>query len=144
MDEVRKFLFLLFSKREKFDIYSCPDSDPRAAFFLGMGTRCGAGTAGNFHTCPDCSCEALARELGLFIRQVHRVCLQAFGQPFRQLLTGMRMQIAARRLHTTDTPIGTLAEALGYASTASFSAAYKRYFGKPPLADKLTQSDTEL
>lgn len=85
---------------------------------------------------PDCSCETLARELGLSTRQVHRVCLQAFGQPFRQLLTGMRMQIAAHRLRTTDTPIGTLAEALGYASAASFSAAYKRHFGKPPRADK--------
>lgn len=93
---------------------------------------------------PDCSCEALARELGLSTRQVHRVCLQAFGQPFRQLLTGMRMEIAAHRLRTTDTPIGTLAEALGYASTASFSAAYKRHFGKPPRAEKnLTQSDAK-
>lgn len=91
---------------------------------------------------PDCSCEALARELGLSTRQVHRVCLQAFGQPFRQLLTQMRMQIAAHRLRTTDARISELAEALGYASTASFSAAYKRHFGKPPRAEKkLTQSD---
>lgn len=92
----------------------------------------------------DCSCEALARELGLSTRQVHRVCLQAFGQSFRQLLTGMRMQIAAHRLRTTDMPIGALAETLGYASAASFSAAYKRHFGKPPREEKkLTQSDTE-
>lgn len=86
---------------------------------------------------PDCSCENLARELGLSTRQVHRVCLQAFGQPFRQLLAGMRMEIAAYRLQTTDAPIAALAEELGYASTASFSAAYKRHFGKAPTSERI-------
>jgi len=86
---------------------------------------------------PECSCENLARELGLSTRQVHRVCLQSFGQPFRKLLAGIRMEIAAYRLRTTDTSIAALAEELGYASTASFSAAYKRHFGKPPTADRI-------
>ena len=86
---------------------------------------------------PECSCENLARELGLSTRQVHRVCLQSFGQPFRKLLAGIRMEIAAYRLRTTDTSIAALAEELGYASTASFSAAYKRHFGKSPTADKI-------
>lgn len=86
---------------------------------------------------PECSCESLARELGLSTRQVHRVCLQAFGQPFRKLLAGMRMEIAAYRLRTTDVSIATLAEELGYASTASFSAAYKRHFGKAPTSERI-------
>ena len=86
---------------------------------------------------PDCSCQSLARELGLSTRQVHRVCLQSFGQPFRKLLANMRMEIAAYRLQTTDAPIAALAEELGYASTASFSAAYKRHFGKAPTSERI-------
>lgn len=85
---------------------------------------------------PECSCEHLAQKLGLSTRQVHRVCMQSFGQPFRKLLTGMRMEVAAYRLHTTDISIAALAEELGYSSAASFSAAYRRFFGTAPSRNR--------
>lgn len=85
---------------------------------------------------PNCSCDALARQLHLSPRQVQRLCMQYFHASFRTLLTTMRMEIAAHRLRTTKTPIHALAEDLGYASAVSFSAAYKRHFGYPPSRDR--------
>lgn len=86
---------------------------------------------------PGCSCEGLAEYLHLSRRQVHRLCLQYYGAAFRQLLTSMRMETAAYRLQTTNVSISTLALQLGYASAASFSAAYHRYFGKAPSQERL-------
>lgn len=80
----------------------------------------------------DCSCEGLARDLHLSMRQIHRLCLQYFGVSFRQLLTSMRMETASYRLQTTNVSVSELAFQLGYSSVASFSAAYRRYFGIAP------------
>ena len=89
---------------------------------------------------PNCSCSELAREMHLSTRQVHRLCLQYFDAPFRDLLTDMRMEIASHRLRTTDIPISVLATQIGYASIESFSAAYKRHYGKAPSQDRQNKS----
>lgn len=89
---------------------------------------------------PNCSCGELAREMHLSTRQVHRLCLQYFNAPFRELLTDMRMEIASHRLRTTDISIGALATQIGYASIESFSAAYKRHFGKAPSQERQGKS----
>ena len=81
---------------------------------------------------PDCSCEHLAERLHLSPRQVHRLCLSYYGAPFRTLLHQTRMEIARYRLENSEVSVTELAELMGYASIASFSAAYKRYFGQSP------------
>lgn len=91
---------------------------------------------------PDCSCENLAKHLHLSTRQVQRMCIQYYGATFRQLLSSMRMEIAAYRLRTTDVPIGDLAQQIGYASAAAFSAAYKRYFGVTPSRKRTLENRT--
>lgn len=91
---------------------------------------------------PDCSCENLAKALHLSRRQVQRLCLQYYGTTFRQMLTSMRMEIAAYRLHTTDVPIGELAQQMGYSSAAYFSAAYKRHFGLAPSQERILDNRT--
>lgn len=91
---------------------------------------------------PDCSCEKLAKQMHLSTRQVQRLCLQAFGATFRTLLSSMRMQTAAYRLHTTDISVGELALQLGYASVSSFSAAYRRHFGKSPSQERVLENQT--
>lgn len=83
-----------------------------------------------------CSCSDLARRMHLSTRQVHRLCIQYFNAPFRTLLTDMRLDIAAYRLRTTDVPVSELAAQLGYASIESFSAAYKRHFGRSPSQER--------
>ena len=91
---------------------------------------------------PDCSCENLANKLHLSTRQVQRLCLQYYGATFRQMLTSMRMEIAAYRLRTTDVPIGELAQQMGYSSAAYFSAAYKHHFGIAPSQDRVLDNRT--
>lgn len=85
---------------------------------------------------PDSTCAALAKEMNLSTRQVHRLCMQYFGAPFRLLQNRIRMDIAAHRLRTTEISVCDLAEELGYASAASFSTAYKRHFGVAPSKDR--------
>lgn len=89
-----------------------------------------------------CSCEGLAQYLHLSRRQVHRLCLQYYGTTFRHLLTSMRMETAAYRLRTTDVSVSELALQLGYASVASFSAAYRRYFDKAPSQERILENVT--
>ncbi len=81
---------------------------------------------------PDCTCESLAKELHLSTRQLHRLCLEYYGHPFRFLLNRSRMEIARYRLEHSQVSVTELSQSLGYASVASFSAAYKRYFGISP------------
>ena len=90
----------------------------------------------------NCSCEGLAKHLHLSRRQVHRLCQQYYGSSFRQLLTSMRMETAAYRLQTTNISVGELALELGYASVASFSAAYRRYFGHSPSHGRVLEDGT--
>ncbi len=84
----------------------------------------------------SCSCANLAKWLNLSKRHTHRICLEHYGVPFRTLLHRTRMEIARFRLENTDISVTALAELLGYASVASFSAAYKRHYGKAPT-DKI-------
>ena len=81
---------------------------------------------------PNCTCDALAKRLNLSKRHTHRICIEHYGVPFRTLLHRTRMEIARFRLENTSISVTELAELLGYASVASFSAAYKRHFGKAP------------
>ncbi len=80
----------------------------------------------------DCTCASLAERLHISPRQLHRLCIQYYGSPFRDLLHRMRMEIAAHRLQNGETSITAMAEQMGYSSVSSFSAAYKRFFGHAP------------
>lgn len=83
---------------------------------------------------PTCSCEELAGKMGLSTRQVYRMCIAYYGVPFRTMLCRMRMEIARHRLQNSDCSITELSESLGYSSPASFSAAYKKFFGHAPTS----------
>jgi transcriptional regulator GlxA family with amidase domain len=54
------------------------------------------------------------------------------GMTPHQYLTLVRLQRAANFLVTTDDPLMTIAEAVGYQSEAAFSTAFKRHFGIRP------------
>ncbi|WP_233828357.1 AraC family transcriptional regulator [Paraburkholderia sp. ZP32-5] len=49
-------------------------------------------------------------------------------------LTGWRMRLAERALREENTPVGGVAESLGYTSESAFSNAFKRVTGKSPNA----------
>lgn len=76
---------------------------------------------------------ALAKELNVSQRQLHRIMKKAYGMNYREKLKQIRMEIAMDFLVNTDKSIGQIAEILGYSSGANFSAFVKRETGKTPL-----------
>jgi AraC-like DNA-binding protein len=54
------------------------------------------------------------------------------GRAPMSYLTAFRLQLASRRLRTTHDSMVEVANAVGYASEAAFSRAFKRYVGKSP------------
>lgn len=59
---------------------------------------------------------------------------QALGEPPLTYLTRHRMRLAARQLASSTAPISRVADAVGYASEAAFSQAFKREYGQSPSA----------
>jgi AraC-like DNA-binding protein len=54
------------------------------------------------------------------------------GQPPLTYLTWWRMTTAARLLRTSDAPVNTIAQQVGYSSQYTFTHAFKRQYGSPP------------
>ena len=54
------------------------------------------------------------------------------GRPPLTYLTWWRMTTAARLLRTSDTPVKTIAQQVGYSSQYTFTHAFKRQYGSPP------------
>ncbi|HEU5296902.1 MAG TPA: AraC family transcriptional regulator [Burkholderiaceae bacterium] len=59
---------------------------------------------------------------------------QLVGQPPMQYLAGWRMQLATRLLAEHSMKVRTIADAVGYASEAAFSRAFKKHTGVSPQA----------
>lgn len=57
---------------------------------------------------------------------------EVLGQPPMHYLTGLRMQIAARKLRQSGCTVAGVADDVGYASPAAFQRAFKRHFGVGP------------
>ncbi len=54
------------------------------------------------------------------------------GRPPLTYLTWWRMTTAARLLRTSDAPVNTIAQQVGYSSQYTFTHAFKRQYGSPP------------
>ncbi|WP_375459888.1 AraC family transcriptional regulator ligand-binding domain-containing protein [uncultured Enterovirga sp.] len=73
-----------------------------------------------------------SRMLGLSERTLYRK-LAAHGLTFHRMVEHVREQRATDLLHNTRVSIEAVAQALGFAETASFSRAFKRWKGISPL-----------
>jgi AraC-like DNA-binding protein len=76
------------------------------------------------------SMQTIADELHLDPRTLRRK-LTDEGASYRELIAGVR-QARAERMLATDAPIETIARHLGYAETASFTHAFRRWTGLAP------------
>lgn len=56
------------------------------------------------------------------------------GEPPMHYLTRLRLQLAARRLNESKLSVASVADEVGYDSSAAFQRAFKRCFGEPPAA----------
>ena len=57
---------------------------------------------------------------------------ELLGESPAQYLTRWRLQLASQRLRDGDDSLAEIAAAVGYASEAAFSRAFKREVGKAP------------
>lgn len=76
----------------------------------------------------------LAAEAGLSRAPFARRFAALTGRPPLSYLTWWRMTTAARLLRTSDAPLKSIAQRVGYGSEFAFSAAFKRAHGSAPGA----------
>lgn len=79
------------------------------------------------------SLERLAIAMGLGPRSIQRQ-LEAYGTNFRDVLTIAKMERACELLVQQKTPVGDVANALGYEEPGNFSRAFKAHFGTAPTS----------
>jgi len=79
------------------------------------------------------SVERLAKKVGASRTVLAERFKLLVGQPPMQYLMHWRLQLAARQLKTTNTPVKTIAGRVGYDSEAAFSRSFKRCFGSAPV-----------
>jgi AraC-like DNA-binding protein len=81
----------------------------------------------------DASAGRLARLLGLSERTLQRR-LAAVGRSYGAVVEDFRREEAARLLRAGALPLVRVAERLGYAEQASFTRAFRRWYGTSPAA----------
>lgn len=80
----------------------------------------------------DWSVASLAREVGVSRTVLAQRFRHFLEQPPIRYLADWRLQLAAQQLKSTDLPVKSVADRIGYESEAAFSRAFKRRFGLPP------------
>jgi AraC-like DNA-binding protein len=85
------------------------------------------------HHLPELAPKAVARELGISLRQVH-VLFEPTGLSFSRTLTGIRVRSACRLLETMPQhSVADIAFACGFDSLATFYRAFRESTGMTPL-----------
>lgn len=79
---------------------------------------------------------SLARRLGQSPSTLQRVCRRRFGHGAHHELLRLRMLQARDVLHRTAYPLRVVAELVGYSDPFTFSAAYRRWAGQSPRAER--------
>lgn len=111
-----------------------PDSG--TGWLAGLRDRYVGRSLALLHAAParDWTIDALASEVALSRSALYDRFVQFVGQPPMQYLTQWRMQLAAKLLRETHSPVNAIALEVGYESEAAFSRAFKRAAGSPPAA----------
>lgn len=75
--------------------------------------------------------DRIAESLGMSARSLHRK-LEESGHSFRGLLDTVRLEIARRSLQHSATPVGIVAQQLGFQESQSFIRWFRRHLGITP------------
>ncbi|MGO1426915.1 MAG: AraC family transcriptional regulator [Halomonas sp.] len=106
------------------------------AWVGGLGDPFVSRALAQLHDSPErhWTTQDLARQVGLSRSAFAGRFTDLVGMPPMRYLARLRMQVAARHLRESLTPIARIALEAGYESEASFNKAFKRAFGAPPAA----------
>ena len=74
----------------------------------------------------------VARRVATSRRQLQRAFAEAGETSFRAYVQRVRMDRAAQLLRDGDTPVSTVASAVGYRQAAQFAKAFRRHHGAAP------------
>ncbi|MGB5364822.1 MAG: AraC family transcriptional regulator [Polyangiales bacterium] len=114
-------------------------------FYRGLNVPSISRALNAIHAAParDWSLASLAGEAGLsrsvFAERFHEL----IGVTPMAYITAWRMRSARELLMHSKLGVKEVAARVGYASAASFSRAYKRFFGDPPRAPTKTEQELE-
>ena len=90
------------------------------------------------------SCRALARSVGLSLRQLQRLFLDRLGTTPSRHYRQIRLAKAHALLQQTALPVTEIALSAGFASPEHFSRLYRAAFGRPPSADRRQSTDAPV
>ena len=80
----------------------------------------------------DLSVEMIASEVGISRVHLHRKMKELTNQSTRDFIRNIRLQQAASLLTGKNQNISEVAFAVGFTSLATFSSAFKEFYGVPP------------
>lgn len=81
---------------------------------------------------PALSVEVLANEIGISRVHLHRKTKELTNQSTRDLIRNIRLQQAANLLSSKNINISEVAYAVGFSNLATFSSAFKEFYGESP------------
>lgn len=84
------------------------------------------------HIDEDMTIDRIARDTGTSIRSLQRKFRDQFGESVFEFVRHARLDRAREALIRDHVSVAEAAHLAGYNTTASFSAAFKRHFGKTP------------
>ena len=88
------------------------------------------------HPGEDWSLPTLARRLDVSVSTAQRLAQDHLTMAPHKALVLLRLARAQELLRRTRYPVQTVAELVGYADAFTFSAAYRRWAGHPPSAER--------
>jgi AraC family transcriptional regulator, carnitine catabolism transcriptional activator len=90
------------------------------------------------------SCRALAKAVGLSLRQLQRLFLDNLGTTPSRHYRLLRLARAHALLQQTALPVTEVALSAGFAAPEHFSRVYRTAFGRPPSADRRQSTDAPV
>jgi len=122
---------LLFVEAIRRHVATLPESE--RGWLAGLRDPTVGRALAELHGAPadDWTVERLARAVGASRSVLAERFAALVGHPPMQYLSLWRMQLAARRLLAGE-PVAAVADAVGYASEAAFSRAFKKLVGVAP------------
>lgn len=92
------------------------------------------------HLDEDIDLRVLAELSAFSPYHFHRIVSAMLGEPIGEFIVRTRIETAAWMLRYTDVPVSEIAYRVGYDTPSSLSKAFRRFFGIPPKAYRITKN----
>jgi AraC-like DNA-binding protein len=127
---------------EALRLYMNDAVEGRTGWLAGVSDRIVGAALKHLHAMPSANwtLQSLAHECGTSRSVLAERFQSLVGVTPMHYLTQLRMLLAANLLRRSTTPIGRIAEQIGYHTDTAFSRAFRREYGSAPAAFRRGQS----